>query len=75
MQNIPQPLNQIQLEILQLLSREMSVDDMLAIKRLIVRYFAQQAINNANQVWDENGWSKSDEERLLHIHERTPYKK
>jgi hypothetical protein len=72
-QTIPQPLNEMQLEILQLFNRDVSEEDMLAIKRFIVRYFAQKAISGANQKWDENGWTAEDEERLLNLHERTPY--
>lgn len=72
-QAISQPLNEMQLEILQLFNREMTEEDMLAIKRFIVRYFAQKAISSANQKWDENGWTAEDEERILNMHERTPY--
>jgi hypothetical protein len=43
------PFNEMQLEIIQLFSREMSADDMKAIKRMIVRYFAQKAIESADQ--------------------------
>jgi signal-transduction protein with cAMP-binding, CBS, and nucleotidyltransferase domain len=70
---IPQPFNEMQLEIIKLFARDMSTEDMKSIKRLIVRYFAQKAIQNANKVWDDNGWTKEDETRLLNIHERTPY--
>jgi ATP-dependent 26S proteasome regulatory subunit len=73
MQTVPQPLNPMQLEILHLFSRDMSVEEMQDIKRLIVRYFAQKAVAQANQVWDEKGWTAADEERLLQLHERTPY--
>jgi hypothetical protein len=70
---IPQPFNEMQLEIIKLFARDMSTEDMKSIKGLIVRYFAQKAIQNANKVWDDNGWTKEDETRLLNIHERTPY--
>lgn len=72
-QTIPQPLNEMQLEILQLFNRDVSEEDMLAIKRFIVRHFANKAIGAANQKWDENAWTVEDEERLLNTHERTPY--
>lgn len=70
---ISQPFNEMQLEIIKLFTREMSTEDMKAIKRLIVRYFAQKAIQSANKVWDDKRWTKDDETRLLNIHERTPY--
>ena len=74
MQTIIQPpFNEMQLEVIKLFTREMTTDDMKAIKRLIVRYFAQKAIESANSVWDEKGWTKENEADLLNIHERTPY--
>ena len=70
---IQQPFNEMQLEVIKLFTREMTAEDMKAIKRLIVRYFAQKAIQSANRVWDEKGWTKENEDELLNIHERTPY--
>ena len=67
------PFNEMQLEVIKLFARDMTADDMKAIKRLIVRYFAQKAIEGANSVWDKNGWSEQNEADLLNIHERTPY--
>ena len=67
------PFNEMQLDIIKLFARDMTADDMKAIKRLIVRYFAQKAIQSANLVWDEKGWTKENEADLLNIHERTPY--
>ena len=67
------PFNEMQLDIIKLFARDITADDMKAIKRLIVRYFAQKAIQSANLVWDEKGWTKENEADLLNIHERTPY--
>jgi hypothetical protein len=74
-QIVSQSLNQRQLEILHLFNHEMNDDDMLAIKRFIVRHFAQKAIESADKVWESNNWNKQDESRLLNLHERTPYKR
>ena len=70
---VQQPFNEMQLEVIKLFTREMTAEDMKAIKRLIVRYFAQKAIQSANHIWDEKGWTKENEAELLNIHERTPY--
>ena len=75
MQSIQSPFNEAQLEIIKLFARDLTAEDLKEIKRLIVKYFAQKAIQSANQVWDENNWSTEDEKRLLNIHERTPYSK
>ena len=73
METLQSPLNNAQLEILKLLSRDVSDADLLEIKKFIVRYFSRKAIDAANIVWDENGWTAEDEKRLLSVHERTPY--
>jgi len=67
------PLNDLQLEILKLFSRDLDEKDLLAIKRLIVRYLAEKVTRMADQVWEEKGWTEDDMERLLEDHQRTPY--
>lgn len=69
------PLSNVQLELLKLFSRDVSEKDLLEIKELLVQFFAQKATQRANQVWDENKWTDEDAQRLLHLHERTPYEK
>jgi hypothetical protein len=61
------------LEILKLFSRELEEEDLLSIKRLIVRYLAEKATRLADQVWEEKGWTEADMERLVNTHSRTPY--
>ena len=51
------PLSNLQIEMLQLFSQGLSEDDLIAIKRLIVRYFADQASNEMDRLWEENNWS------------------
>lgn len=65
------PLNQVQLDVLKLLSRDLSDEDLLAIKRLIVKYLAEKATRLADKVWEEKGWTNDDMERLSETHMRT----
>lgn len=74
MNTLSSPLNPLQLEILQLFSRDLEEKDLLAIKRMIVRYLADKATRMANQVWEEKAWTNEDIERLTHTHMRTSYK-
>jgi hypothetical protein len=67
------PLNNAQLEILKLFSRELDEQDLLAIKRMIVKYLADKVTKMADEVWEEKGWTNEDMDRMLHLHERTPY--
>ncbi|MBK7869548.1 MAG: hypothetical protein IPJ74_02130 [Saprospiraceae bacterium] len=68
------PLTNVQLELLKLFAREVPEEELLEIKRLLVKYFAQRATKKANEVWDANEWTDEDAQRLLYLHERTPYK-
>lgn len=66
---IQRPLNDLQLEILKLFSRDLDEQDLLAIKRLIVRYLAEKVTRMADDLWEENNWTNEDMERLLNTHE------
>ena len=72
--NLKSPLNPGQLEILKLFSRDLGEEDLLAIKRLIVKYLAEKASRMADQIWQEKGWTNEDMDRLANTHMRTPYK-
>jgi len=67
------PLNNNQLEILKLFSRELDDKDLLEIKRLIVRYLAEKVTKLADQAWEEKNWTQDEMERLINSHDRTPY--
>jgi hypothetical protein len=69
------PLSNLQLELLKLFSREVPDEDVRQIKRLITQYFANKAIQEANQVWDNEGWDKQKMDELLNTHMRTLYSK
>ncbi len=66
-------LNQHQLEILKLFSRELDDSDLVEIKRLIVKYLANKITKMADEIWDKNNWTNEDMERILKTHKRTPY--
>lgn len=74
--NQPQPitsLNKNQLEILKLFSRDLDDSDLVAIKRLIVKYLAEKITKMADEVWEKNNWTDEDMDKLLNTHMRTPY--
>jgi len=66
-------LNKHQLEILKLFSRELEDEDLIAIKKLIVKYLADKITKMADEIWEENNWTNDDMDRLLKTHKRTPY--
>lgn len=68
-----QNLSNIQLELLKLFSRKVSDNDLLEIKKIISRYFAEKAIIEADKVWYEQGFSDADAEIIANQHLRIPY--
>ncbi len=48
--------------------------DLLELKKYLVQYFANKAMDSADEVWDKNNWNKNDEKQFLNDHLRTPYK-
>ncbi|MBK9014395.1 MAG: hypothetical protein IPM82_10055 [Saprospiraceae bacterium] len=73
MEAVQPSLSNLQIELLKVFSRNVSDEDVLEIRRLLIRYFAEKAIHAANKVWDEKGWTNEDAERMLHEHMRTTY--
>ena len=67
-------LNEQQIEILKLFSRKLENEDLLAIKKLIVKYLAEKATRMADQIWEEKGWDDDKVDEILNTHLRTPYK-
>ena len=66
-------LNNHQLEILNLFSRDLDEADFIEIKRLIVKYLGDKITNLTDEVWEEKKWTNEDMKRLLKTHKRTPY--
>ena len=64
-------LTNLQVELLKLYARPIANEDLEAIKRLIARYFAEKAMDEADQIWQERNYNADD---ILNTHLRTPYK-
>jgi len=71
--SIKQPLSTLQLELLKLFARDIEDNDLIEIKKLLIQYFANKAIDSADKVWEQNKWNEQDEYRFLNEHNRTPY--
>ncbi len=71
---VKQPLTSLQLELLKMFSRDIAETDLLEIKKLLIQYFAQKAMDLADKVWEQNNWNEKDEIKFLNEHNRTPYK-
>ena len=70
--SIKQPFSNVQLELLKVFSHQVSDNDLLELRRLLVQFFSKKAVEAADDSWDKNGWNASDVDRLLNTKLRTP---
>lgn len=68
-----QKLTNLQLELLKVFSFELSDEQMLEIRSLLANYFAEKATEEADRLWDEQGWTEETMEKWANEHFRTPY--
>jgi hypothetical protein len=54
---ISKPLSNIQMELLKLYSMNIDDKDLLHFKNYLAQFFMQKAIDEADKVWDEKGYS------------------
>ncbi|MCB0582962.1 MAG: hypothetical protein KDD10_27030 [Phaeodactylibacter sp.] len=62
---IDKPLTNLQLELLKLYSLELSEQQLLEVKRLLANYFAEQASDEMDRLWEERGWNNETMEKWL----------
>ena len=62
---IKQPLSNVQLEILKAFSYNLTDKELKDFKDTLAQYFAERAIQIADQVWEEKGWTDEDVDRML----------
>jgi hypothetical protein len=70
MKTIQPSLNNLQLELLKIYAQGISNDELTDIRQLLFDYFAKRSVKAADAVWQENGWTDEDADRLLHKHQR-----
>ena len=71
MGTVANSLTPAQLEILKVMAQPVTDADLRAIKKLIVRYFADKMTEAADAAWVENGWTNEDAERISKEHDTT----
>ena len=54
---ISKPLSNLQLELLKLYSMNIDEKDLLHFKNYLAQFFMQKAIDEADKVWEEKGYS------------------
>lgn len=62
---LDKPLSNIQIELLKLYSQDINDQDLIAIRKIIARYFAEKASDEMDELWDENNWSNETMSKWL----------
>jgi len=66
-----QKLTNLQMELLKLFSYELDLKQLEDIKNLLAQYFAQQATQSVDQLWEEQGWNNETMEEWAEEHLRS----
>ncbi len=61
----PQPLSNVQMELLKLYSTDIKEKDLEELKKVLANYFAQNAIKEADKIWDQKKMSADTMEKWL----------
>ena len=67
-------LNEAQLQILDMMSFIKSEETLNDLKKVISDFFAQQAQNEIDRLWENGELNENKVEGFRKLHERTPYK-
>jgi hypothetical protein len=65
METLKSPLNKAQLDILRMLGRIKTDEELAELKNLIGRYFADKATREADRIWDERGYTQETMDQWL----------
>ena len=68
------PFTPFQIEMLEMVSKVSSEREMSDIRRMLGQYFAKQAEDAIDRLWDEGTLNDEVIEDWKHEHMRTPYK-
>ena len=65
--------NKAQIDMLDLMSRIDSEEELLEIKKVISEYFMRKADEELDKLWEDGSLNESKMEKLRYSHLRTPY--
>lgn len=66
-------LTNLQVELVKLFAYQIPDNQLLEIKDLLAKYFAEVASKEMDKLWEENQWNDQTMEDWLAEHHRTPY--
>jgi hypothetical protein len=68
-----QKLTNLQLELLKVFSYQLNQQQLNDIKNLLANYFAEQATQEMDKLWEENNWDNDTMTNWTNEHLRKPY--
>jgi len=74
MQATQQGLSNLQLELLKIFSFDISDEQLLEIKSILVNYFTDKITNDIDQLFEDEGWGVEKIEEWSKEHMRTGHK-
>ena len=66
MHQVPQRLSNTQLEILKVFRHSLDEPDLKRLRKTLAAFFAEMLMDEADKVWEEEGWDEAKVEQLLH---------
>ncbi|MCU0390504.1 MAG: hypothetical protein MUE81_05265 [Thermoflexibacter sp.] len=60
-----QPFSNVQLELLKVFSHQLSDSELLELRKVLVSFFAQRLIQQADKTWAEKNWTDQDVDIML----------
>ena len=66
-------LTNLQLELLETFSYELSEEQLLEIRQMLMDYFADKITSGMDQLFEENNWGEEKIQEWATEHMRTPY--
>jgi len=70
----PKKLTNLQIELLRLFRYELPEEQLLEIRQLLVRYFAEKIDYDMDRLWEERNWTEDTMRVWAREHLRTPYR-
>ena len=64
-------LSNIQLELLKAFSHNLEEKDLQELRKRLAQFFADRLVNQADNIWDTQGWSNERIDELLNPKENT----
>lgn len=66
MPTVTSKMTNLQQELLKLFSIDIDEKELLEIKEILTKFFANRVMNEADKIWNEKGFSDKEMDRLLH---------